>query len=171
MAEPLDYWALLRTLRKHEVEFVVIGGLAVILHGFVRLTKDVDVVPAPGRENLTRLWSALVELEAEAETGDFGPEEMPAEFSLEGLIEGGGNWILHTRLGRLDLMPYVEDEEGELSYEELRADAVVVHFDELEGNLAFASASHLIGMKARAGRESDLADIAALRRAQALEDD
>jgi hypothetical protein len=30
---------------------------------------------------------------------------MPVEFSLEGLIEGGGNWVVHTRLGRIDWSP------------------------------------------------------------------
>lgn len=169
---PADYWGMLRTLREHGVEFVIIGGLAVILHGFVRMTKDIDIVPAPGRENIERLWAALVALDARPELGEFAAEEMPAEFSLEGLIEGGGNWILHTRLGRLDLMPYVEDADGELPYEELREAAVEANFEELGGDtLAFASAPHLVAMKEHAGRPQDLIDVTALRRAMGEEDD
>ena len=104
-------------LCSRNVEFVVIGGFAVILHGAERYTKDVDIVPEPSHENLSRLWEALVELEAQpAELPDFRPEEMPVEFSLAGLIEGGGNWVLHTRHGRVDVMQWVSGVE---SYEEL----------------------------------------------------
>ena len=89
---PLRYLPLLKVLRDQGVEFVVIGGFAVILHGVERATKDVDVVPEQSRENLARLWDALVELEARpAEVGDFRPQEMPMPFSLEGLVEGGDN--------------------------------------------------------------------------------
>ena len=45
--QQLDADTILRTLIAHDVEFVVIGGLAVGAHGFPRATKDVDVVPRP----------------------------------------------------------------------------------------------------------------------------
>jgi hypothetical protein len=169
---PPDFWGLLRVLREHDVEFVIIGGFAVSLHGYVRTTKDIDIVPAPDRENLSRLWDAVCSIDARpAEFGDFAAEEMPASFSHEGLVEGGGNWALYTRLGRLDLMPYVEDDDGELPYEDLRASAEAADFDEVGGRLLFASASHLIAMKEHAGRDEDLRDVSALRRTLGLEDD
>lgn len=170
-ALPGDFLALLRVLREHGAEFVIIGGLAVIMHGYIRATKDVDIVPDPAPENLARLWNALVALEAQPLLGDFAPEELPAMFSLQGLVEGGGNWVLHTRLGRLDLMPYVEDEDGELPYEELRSAAETVEVEEVGAPLWVASADHLIGMKQRAGRDLDLVDVTALRRAMGEEDD
>ena len=43
----LDAETLLRTLRECDVEFVVIGGLAVAAHGYVRATKDVEDVRRP----------------------------------------------------------------------------------------------------------------------------
>lgn len=50
----LDIEAILRELVEAGVEFLLIGGVAVGYHGHVRATKDVDVVPAPDRENLER---------------------------------------------------------------------------------------------------------------------
>jgi hypothetical protein len=51
---PLRFFGLLRTLRAHDVEVVLIGGFALGFHGAVRATKGVDVVPKPGEENLVR---------------------------------------------------------------------------------------------------------------------
>jgi hypothetical protein len=146
---PPDFWGLLRALREHEVDFVTIGGFAVTLHGYVRATKDIDVVPAPDRENLSRLWDALCALDATpAEFGDFDPEELRAPFTPAGL--GGGNWVLYTRLGRLDLMLSVQDEDGELPYADLRGAAQAADFAEAGGTVWFASAAHLIAMNEHA---------------------
>jgi hypothetical protein len=57
------FYDLLRVLCEHEVTFIVIGGLALGLHGFVRATKDVDIAPEPGVDNSSRLRDALVVLE------------------------------------------------------------------------------------------------------------
>ncbi len=166
---------MLRMLVAHTVEFVIIGGFAVSLQGYVRATKDLDIVPDPDAGNLSRLWDALSELDARharpAEFGDFAAEELPAPFSRDGLVAGGGNWIVYTRLGRLDLMPHVEDLDGELPYGHLRAAADSEHFDEVGGRLWFASATHLIAMKLRAGRDEDLRDVTALRRSLGLQAD
>ena len=165
---PLRYFPLLKVLRDQGVEFVVIGGFAVILHGVERATKDVDVVPEQSRENLARLWDALVELEARpAEVGDFRPEEVPMPFSLEGLVEGGGNWVLMTRLGRVDVMQWVA---GVDTYEELRANAESEDIPEVGGTVWFAGLEDLLAMKREAGRPQDLIDITALRMAHGLEE-
>lgn len=165
---PLRYLPLLKVLRDQGVEFVVIGGFAVILHGVERATKDVDVVPEQSRENLARLWDALVELEARpAEVGDFRPQEMPMPFSLEGIVEGGGNWVLMTRLGRVDVMQWVP---GVDTYEELRANAASEDIPEVGGTVWFAGLDDLLTMKREAGRPQDLIDITALRMAHGLEE-
>jgi len=167
-APPLRFFELLRVLRAHDVEFVVIGGFALAFHGAERATKDVDIVPKPGAENLTRLWQALAALDAEPQgLEDFRPEEMPVEWGLEGLIEGGGNWIVHTRCGRLDVMQWVEPFE---SYDELRANAVEEHLEEIGAPVLVAGLDDLIAMKEVAGRDQDRVDITALRMAHGLEE-
>jgi hypothetical protein len=88
----------------HDVDFVVVGGLAVAAHGFPRATKDVDIVPRPQSGNRRRLFKALRSLDAQPiELGDFRPEELQVPFSPEGLDEGG-NWALRTRAGRIDVL-------------------------------------------------------------------
>jgi hypothetical protein len=168
---PPRFYDLLRVLCEHRVAFVLIGGFAVSLQGYVRTTKDIDIVPEDTYENLSRLWAALTQLDARpVDVGDFKPAEMPMPFSLDGLVEGGGNWVLYTSLGRLDLMPYVEDTDGELTYAELRDAADRVDLPEVGSPVWVASVEHLIGMKQRANRDQDRIDITALRMARGLED-
>jgi hypothetical protein len=77
-----DVPAILTTLIKRAVSFVVIGGVAVAHHGYVRATRDIDIVPGPNEENLGRLWNALLEMEAHPlSLGDFRPEKLPAPSS------------------------------------------------------------------------------------------
>ncbi len=56
-----DQRDFLRALAKHDVRYVVIGGHAVIFHGFARLTGDIDFLYDCTRENAERLWAALLE--------------------------------------------------------------------------------------------------------------
>ena len=161
---PLDPLEILGALGRHEVDFVVIGGLAVGHHGFVRATKDVDVVPNPSRENLERLFAALAELEAKpAAIGDLSERELPARFSLDGLL-AGGNWDLETRFGRLDVMQFIDGAlESAEDYERLRSSAVAGTYE--FGVKWFAGYEELLDLKQLAGRDQDLIDIRALREA------
>ncbi len=53
--EPLRLRQLLERLIAAEIDFVLVGGLAVNAWGYLRGTRDVDVVPEPSPENLARL--------------------------------------------------------------------------------------------------------------------
>ncbi len=155
--KPLD---LLGVLTEHDVEFVVIGGYSLAAHRYVRATKDVDIVPGPSTANLERLLAALDELDAEPlAVGDFKANEM-LELSLENLARGG-NWLLRTRFGRLDVMQSIE---GMHSYEQLRDGAVMPDLPGFDSPPLFAGLDDLIALKQAAGRDQDLADIAELER-------
>ena len=163
----LDFYGLLRELRAHDVEFVLIGGFALGFHGAPRGTQDVDIVPDPSPANIARLWEALQALDAvPAEHGDFRPEEMPVPFTLEGLL-AGGNWSLETRRGRLDVMQLVA---GVDSYDELRARAVMDDPPEIGRPIWIAGRDDLVTMKEEAGRPQDLIDVRALMMAEGLEE-
>ena len=62
----VDYVAILKTLRSHRVDFVVVGGVCAVLHGAPLATFDLDVVHCREPHNLARLMAALEEKE---ETG------------------------------------------------------------------------------------------------------
>lgn len=158
--EPVDAGAILAALVEAGVDFIVIGGHAVGAHGFTRATKDVDIVPAPDRENLARLASVLDGLDHEI----VGMEEFArgevAQPDLEGLL-GGGSWVLRTKHGRLYVMQLVPPD---LEYDDLDAEAVdadVFGFD-----LRLCGYDHLILMKETAGRPQDRIDLQRLREAR-----
>ncbi len=50
---------LLATLARSDVDFCVVGGLAVVLNGYVRVTEDVDILVNPERGNLERMLAVL----------------------------------------------------------------------------------------------------------------
>lgn len=56
-----QYQDVFRCLKKHEVRYVVIGGIAAVLHGVPRATFDLDLLVEATLENVTRLLDALVE--------------------------------------------------------------------------------------------------------------
>lgn len=55
----MDFLGILRRLSQARIDFIVIGGVAAILHGSARLTQDVDVAYRRTDENLQRLADAL----------------------------------------------------------------------------------------------------------------
>lgn len=57
-----NFIELIRTLENEKVEYVLIGGFAIILHGFVRATQDVDLFVNPTEENIEQLRSSLKRL-------------------------------------------------------------------------------------------------------------
>ncbi len=60
----LDFHATLRALHEGGVNFILVGGLAAVLNGAPCQTYDVDIVPAPDEENLTKLLRVLEKLDA-----------------------------------------------------------------------------------------------------------
>lgn len=61
---------LLRRLSEADVEFVLIGGLAVNAWGVVRGTKDVDIVVATDIENLKRVAAVAAAVNGHVQTGE-----------------------------------------------------------------------------------------------------
>jgi len=155
--QPLN---LLGVLTRHDVEFVVIGGFALSAHNATRATKDVDIVPDPNAANLDRLWVALASIDASPlPMVDFGEQEMPLEWTRASL-DYGGNWLLSTQLGRLDILQYVAGVDG---YHDLRSTAIDNVTPE-SGRIWFAGKDDLIAMKRAAGRPQDLLDIERIER-------
>lgn len=158
----LDAEAILRVLLEHRVEFILIGGLAVAVHGYPRGTKDVDIVPRVERSNAERLHSALASIDARPiELGDFRPEELPYPFGVEGLA-AGGNWALVTTHGRVDVMQWVPGIGG---FEELEPNAVIVDAPRI-GTLRVAGYDDVVTMKRTAGRPQDQEDLVRLDEAR-----
>jgi hypothetical protein len=137
---------ILSTLRRHDVEFVLIGGLAGMAQGSSYPSYDVDIAYARGRENLERLAAALQELRA---TLRGAPAHLPFLLDAD-TIEKGSHFTFDTPYGSLDIL---SDPDGAPKYEQLRSAAESA---EVEGvTMRIASLDHLIGMKEASGRTKD----------------
>jgi hypothetical protein len=153
--------ALLLALNAAGVDFIVIGGVAVGVHGFARATKDLDIVPEPSPENMQRLASLLRDLDAQhAGLADFSPEEFPFDPTDPAQLAEGANFRLETSLGPIDIMQWVAGVDTENAYTELEPAAVRVTF---RGNeVRVCGLEHLRAMKRAAGRPRDIEDLHAL---------
>ncbi|MGH7687144.1 MAG: nucleotidyltransferase domain-containing protein [Candidatus Dormibacteria bacterium] len=101
MDEPaLDASALLATLTRRGVRFVVIGGLAAVLHGAPYQTVDCDITPDVDDANLAQLSAALRDLGARVWTGH--GEGVRFEHDARSLRESR-IWNLVTDHGLLDI--------------------------------------------------------------------
>ncbi len=145
-----DPRALVGALQAERGRFVVIGGLAVAAHGFIRATEDLDLVPDPDASNLATIGNTLVGLGATLPTAGGRPFA-----SCD--LSPGRNVTLDTALGGVDV---VQRAPGLPGYEALAAAAEVSAIDDVE--VRVCSLAHLRAMKAAAGRPIDLVDLDAL---------
>jgi hypothetical protein len=153
-AEPLELRELLSALTAAQVELVVIGGVAVAAHGYVRATADLDVVPAPSPENAERLADALVSVDATLPLADDRPFSRAQDLIA---LKRRANLTLDTRHGGLDV---VQRAAGVPSHATL--DESAVESDLLGLRVRVCSLSDLRRMKEAQGRPQDLADLANL---------
>ncbi len=144
--------ATLRALADGRVEFVLIGGLAVGMHGAVRATKDVDIPPDPAPDNLERLAATVRAIEGRQIGID--TECLPHQATDADGLTAGGSLQLATIYGQLDIM----QAGGTIPpYEELAEDALETDYEGIR--IRYCSRDHLIAMKRAAGRPRDLLDL------------
>jgi hypothetical protein len=153
----LDLREVFRVLAEHDVDYLVIGGVAAQVHGRRRTTKDLDVTPAPDSENLKRLAAALEALDAHpVERGPSAPAPTAAQLAVAPIVPPLGT-RLGTRHGELHILNEVP---GATDYAAMRARALTTDLDGIA--VLIVSVDDLIRMKRAAGRPGDLADIEAL---------
>jgi hypothetical protein len=140
--------ALLAELERRDVPYAVAGALALAIHGVPRATTDIDLLVRP-----ESVEAAL----AAASARGFGVGALPRRFS-DGLVVRRSTKVDAVELLTLDLLVVNENLESVwASRERVQTE---------RGAVWVVSRAGLIGMKAWAGREQDLADI---RRLQELD--
>lgn len=152
MPEPLDPECIFEVLERHGVAYVLIGGLAAVLHGSTAMTNDADVFPGPDRENLIRLAAALHDLDARIRSPDT-PDGLPFDPHPE-LLAGVSMLNLTTRCGDLDL---TLEPAGLGDFAAVRRDAVDL---EIGGaHVPVAALADIIRSKEAADRPKDRATL------------
>lgn len=138
---------ILQVLKRHQVKFVLIGGLAASAYGSPMVTLDLDICYDRSDDNLDRLAEALQELEARLRGAPEDLKFVPDAHALR----MGDHLTFATSLGPLDCLGTPRGTQG---YEELEANASRLDLDGME--ILMASLEDLIRMKRRAARPKDL---------------
>lgn len=142
---------ILEDLNDAGVRYVLIGGIALIRHGVVRATRDIDAVFDPDPHNVDRIRS-LVD-----QWGATRPDGSPIP---EGGIAGDRTIHLSTPHGELDLL---SEAAAGLAFSDLLTRSEVRRVDGVGAPIC--SLEDLVAMKRLAGRERDLVDLADLESA------
>lgn len=137
---------MLADLARAQVDFAVVGGLAVILNGYPRLTVDVDILVEDSTENLNRLLSQL-RLWGEGWARELQPEDFLAQEGCIRVIEEF-ELDIFTRLRGHPL-------------DDFRPRMRVIRSADLD--IPYLAPEDLILLKEGSWREKDQLDVAALR--------
>lgn len=141
---------LLVRLADHGVQFIVVGGVAVALQGYLRTTEDLDVLVEASRENVTRLLDAL------SDYGEGFARELTADDFTDD--EGAIRVVEESEFCQIDIFTRMTG----LYYPDLLPDAGTL---DLSGrSIRYASNASLIRLKSSSVREKDRLDVIALQR-------
>jgi hypothetical protein len=154
-----DYPAIFEALQTRKVDFVVIGAVAMVLHGSARVTRDLDICYSRERGNLDRLAKALKPF---APALRDAPDGLP--FSLDpATLRAGLNFTLRSTAGDLDLFGEVTGIGGYAAVVRLS-----IHMTVYERDVRVLSLDGLERAKRAAGRLKDLTDLAEIREIRRL---
>lgn len=155
----LDPARVFATLGRHGVDYITIGAFAVIAHGYVRATADIDLVARQDRDNLERLATAFAELNARLRGVDAALLDIDP--TNPDTLANGASFTLDTDAGPID---YLNDVPGAGDYDDMRARAIETTAAGVA--VRVAGLDDLIRMKRESGRPQDIRDIANLSPAQ-----
>lgn len=148
MMEP-SFAKWLEKLLDDEVRFILVGGLAVTLNGYVRLTEDIDILVDIDENNIAKLIRSL---------GNFGEgyggDLLLSDFTPE---PGAIRIVEETESVAIDIFTQI----GGLTYDDLIGDTEVSRI--LGRPFRYASKSQLIQIKGGSHREKDQIDVSALK--------
>ena len=136
----MDTESLLKSLKDHKVQFVIIGATAFPVHGYSRATLDIDIFIRPEISNAKKTLSALK---------DFGYDI--SDIALDELLTK--KILIRQYLVETDIHPYVKG----VSFDTVWKNKVKAKFGETF--VWFASLDDLIKMKRAAGRPKDREDL------------
>lgn len=138
---------IIKTLASNKVDFVIVGGVAVTLHGSAYTTDDFDFCYARNNENLKRIVAALAPFDPRLRGF---PKNLPFVWD-ERTLQHGTNFTLETDLGDVDLLGEVS---GIGDFQAVIEKSKQINF--FETQIRILSLDGLILAKRAAGRTKDL---------------
>jgi len=159
------YLDLFSKLQAYQVDYLLIGGLAVSLHGVERATMDIDITVAMHPENLSHLVAFANDLDLKP----VAPVPLESLNNLEQLKQWHSEKNMQAFAMRTDELAGVTLDVllfTSIDFEDMHQRAV--YFDVGNVSIPVASIDDLIGLKQAAGRAIDLSDIEHLQKIKDL---
>jgi hypothetical protein len=147
-----DFKELLKIIEKYKVQYLIVGGYAVMKYSEPRFTKDLDIFIAADKDNGERVYAALKEFGAPLENLS------PDDFAHQGYFYQMGRPPL-----RVDIMMSIPG----VAFEDAWKNREIFEMDDLK--IFFISRSDLIRAKAASGRAQDKIDLENLKNAERLD--
>lgn len=147
-----DFSDLLRAFRACEVKYLIIGGWAVSIHAQPRATQDMDIFVSPDHANLAAVYDALIQFGAPLKDMD------RSQF-----LKPGAYFRIGAPPNQVDVFPGIPGVQFDACWPK-RVEVALDTQGDLFANVI--SAEDLIAAKIASGREQDLADVEAIRKAQ-----
>ncbi len=157
---PTDFLSLFTLLNTSGARYVLVGGLAVLMHGVDRVTADVDLVVDLAPEAAAAVVGALTASGyrpmAPVDPGQFADAVVRAAWQSANRMQVFSLWDSTNQRPTVDILL-----QSPVGFEALWQEAELVRFRGVD--IRVASIPHLIQFKLAAGRPQDITDVARLR--------
>jgi len=161
------YFEILTAFYRNRIDYLIVGGLAVNLHGAPRVTQDMDIVIALNKENILNINKVLKELgfvpRLPVNPDDLADESVRKEWIADKNMKAFSYYHSKHNYQVIDIVLYYNRE-----YEQLKKNRVIKNAAGIDLNLI--SIDDLIEMKHFSGRQQDLSDIAILEKIKSYKD-
>jgi Nucleotidyl transferase AbiEii toxin, Type IV TA system len=153
---PTDFLSVLREFHDRNIRYVLVGGLAVLLHGIDRLTADIDLVVDLAPEQAVKAIDALLEMgfkaHAPVDPRLFADESVRERWRSESGMLVLSFWDPENRRPTVDLFAHYP-----MDFDALYSESIVLSLTNT--TVRVASIEHLIAIKRASGRPKDLEDV------------
>ncbi len=154
-----DYQSLLRVFQEKKLRYLIVGGVAVNLHGYPRLTNDIDILLALDHDNLATM-ARIMENMGYQQRLPISIQELGDTDKVRTLMKDKGlvaYSFIHAKEPQFNIDVLV----GE-SMEFEKFTAHTMHADVWGLDVPVVSIDDLIAMKQNSDREKDVQDVVAL---------
>ena len=151
--------SLFRAFNKARIKYLVVGGVAVNLYGYVRFTGDLDILLLLKEQNLQKFKTIMKEIGYH--------ERLPVSIMALSDQKQVKRWLHEKNLKAFSFVPPKNNPlqidiimEESLEFEKIVKNKVIIKFDNI--SIPVISIRDLVHMKKKANRDKDIIDLKAL---------
>ena len=157
----MDYYEIFKKFNELKIDYLIVGGLAVNLHGVPRMTYDIDIMIKLEKKNISKIVKQLIEWGYRL--------KMPVDPMELGDIKKIKNRIKEKGMKAINFyhsdFPIAEIDivvDSPIPYSKLKSNAIYVEVS--DERLPVINIHDLIYIKSKAGRKQDMADVESLKK-------